>query len=368
VINACIAIVLISTANRGAAIAGTDIMKTWARESSDMIELKYRVKGSGRYVLSVDAQGKPSKDAAFMWDLGVQLSALAAGVRVDRERFQPLLDLTLKDMESYWGVAHGIGGYAVLPDQRDPDRYYDDNAWVALALVEAYEATKDAKYLEQSKKTYDFVLSGEDTVLDGGIYWHEGDKNGKNTCSNGNSIVIALKLYDATKDAKYLETAKRLYKWAERFRDPADDLYWDNQRPDGSFEKTKWTYNTALMIRAECLLYETLKDKRYLEHAIKSADSAIKRWVKPETGAIGDGAAFAHHLFEAFLEVARVAKAPRYRDVAMKALLFVHAECRNPLGIYGGGWDGPPKPDAKSLELKAQASALRAYAVAAWKR
>lgn len=342
----------------------SNAMETWAKETSDFIESRFRPDGREGYVQSVDAHGRPATQPAFMWDIGVQLSALAACCKLDRKRYVPILDRMLKSMEPYWGVADGVGGFSVLPGLGTPDRFYDDNAWVALALVEAYEATRAKRYLDQSKKVFEFVMSGESADLGGGIFWHEKEKQSKNTCSNAPTIVVALRLYRATKERSYLDIAKRLKQWVSRLED-ADGLYWDNQSLGGRIEKTKWTYNTALMIRADCLFFELLHDRTYVESAVKSAEAAVRRWVDPETGAIKDGAAFAHHLFEALLEAARVGKRPALRDAAMKALTFLRDKGRNSLGLYGKGWDGAPGANDKELDLKDEAAACRAFAVAA---
>src|SRR5207248_297258 len=86
-------------------------------------------------------------------------------------------------LQVYWTEHKGIGGYDVLPGPKPADRYYDDNEWVVLALVEAYEATRDVKYRNRAEATFRFVLSGEDDKLGGGLYWQENKLESKNACS-----------------------------------------------------------------------------------------------------------------------------------------------------------------------------------------
>ncbi len=124
-----------------------------------------------------------------------------------------------------------------------------------------------------------FVLSGEDQTLGGGIYWRENEKKGKNTCVNAPAIVAAAELYQITRDQKYLETAKRLYSWTRaHLQDPQDGLYYDNIGLGGNVAKFKLTYNSGLMIRANVELYRATGDMTYLNEARRIANSSINQW------------------------------------------------------------------------------------------
>ena len=84
-------------------------------------------------------------------------------------------------------------------------RLYDDAIWVGIDLADLYSKTKDSWYLDYAKSVWNFVLSGKDDELGGGVYWDENAKDSKNTCSNAPAVVLALKLYQITNDAAYLE-------------------------------------------------------------------------------------------------------------------------------------------------------------------
>ena len=94
-------------------------------------------------------------------------------------------------------------------------RLYDDAIWVGIDLADLYSKTKDSWYLDYAKSVWNFVLSGKDDELGGGVYWDENAKDSKNTCSNGPAVVLALKLYQITNDAAYLENGKDIYKWTK---------------------------------------------------------------------------------------------------------------------------------------------------------
>lgn len=182
----------------------------------------------------------------------------------------------------------GPEAYAVYPGEGD-ERFYDDNIWVGLDMVHLYELTKDSKYLDRAKIVWQFVLSGADDVMGGGVYWKEGQKS-KHTCSTFPAAVLGLSLYNATKDSKYLDQAKAWYDWGIRvFQDPNDYLFYDNVRlsdannPNSTLitDKTKFSYNTGQPLQAASLLYSITKEAKYLTAAQQMAKAAYGRWFVP---------------------------------------------------------------------------------------
>ena len=64
-----------------------------------------------------------------------------------------------------------------------------------ITFLEAYETNRDPRYLTRADETLKFVLSGWDEESGGGIWWHQGHKDGtKNACSNGPAAVGCLRL------------------------------------------------------------------------------------------------------------------------------------------------------------------------------
>jgi len=340
--------------------------KSWGEETLTQIRKDFFIPNRKLYADEWKRDGQNNHSPAFMWGCGVMLPALVAGSRVDPPIFTEQMRAYIKALEVYWAPGNnGVPGYDVLPGPKPPDRYYDDNGWMCLALVDAYDITQDRTYLEKALAIYKFVLSGEDDKLGGGIYWHEQDKKGKNTCSNAPAIVSALRLYQATHTPGYLADAKRLYTWTNAHLQDADGLYWDNIRLDGKIEQTKWTYNTALMLRANVLLHAATRDTKYLDEAERIAKSAEARWVKPDTGAIADGGPFAHLLSEAFLALYVEDNVDHWADAVVKALKFVYDNVKDQDGRYGNQWDQRVAANLDKVGLLPQASVARAYLMAA---
>lgn len=311
-----------------------------------------------------DEKGVPSHPA-FMWGVGVQLSALAAAAAVEPEKYLPETKAYADAIQVYWLKHKGIEGFDVQPGPKDDsDRYYDDNAWLVLALAEVSEVSKDRKYLDRAVATFNFVMTGEDDKLGGGLYWREKFRGSKNTCTNAPSIVSALRLHQLTKEDQYLEIARRLYTWTNSRLQDTDGLYWDNIRLDGRVNRRKFSYNTALMIRANCLFHEITGEARYLEEAKRVATASEKLWVH-EHGAVFDSGRFAHMLMESYLALYQRDKDKHRAEAVERTLTYVHDNLLAGNGRYPHRWDRPAGKSREETMLLNQASPARAYWVAA---
>ncbi len=362
-----LALIVLALTVPTAASAGTpDTFRRWGLDDVRHIDRTFWLPARGLYADEATPGLPPSPDKpAFMWGCGVELSALVAASRLDPHTYVPEMRRFIAGMGDYWVVdAHGLGGYEVLPRPNPIDRYYDDNVWVALDLADAYGLTHDPQILRQAQDTFRFVMSGEDDTLGGGIYWHEAQKNSKNTCSNAPVIVAALRLYQITHDPADLATARRLYAWVNAHLQDTDGLYFDNIGLDGTVHKDKWSYNSALMIRANALFYHVTHQRAYLLEAQRIARAAEARWVDPQTGAFTDGAAFAHLLSESFLFLYDQDHDPHHLAVVRNALVYVHDHVRDANGDYGGHWDRTRRPQ-NTVKLIDEASAARAFLMAA---
>lgn len=340
--------------------------KTWGLSAMAQIEKDYSLPARSLYADALHpGRERPKDGPAFMWACGVQLTALTAAARLDSPKYLPLVRRYVSGLDIYWSKADPVPGYDVLPGPKSPDRYYDDNEWLVLGLVEAYELTGDTADLDRAEKTFKFVMSGEDNQLGGGLFWHEQEKKSKNTCSNGPAIVAALRLYAVTHKADYLDTAKRLYVWTNERLQDTDGLYWDNVKLDGQVEKTKFTYNTALMLRADALFYEITQEKKYLDEAERIAKASEAHWFQKDTGAIADSGMFAHHLCEAFFALAKEDHDPHWREIVTRALVFVQEKGRDAEGRYNDHWDHAEPEKRDKIGLLGQASVARAFLFAA---
>ena len=234
--------------------------------------------------------------AAVIWGHGGAFSGYAA-LKEASEAFPAYKakvanlydDRLLKGIDQFRNTANNKAeAFAVYPGTGD-ERFYDDNIWVGIDMVDLYSLTKSQVYLSRAKIVWNFVLAGTDDKMGGGVYWKEYGTS-KNTCSSAPAAVLAAKLYLATNDAAYLKSAKDLYAWTKKtLQDPSDYLYWDNvvlsdnNNPNSSLviAKDKFPYNAGQPMQAAALLYKITGETQYLTDAQNIAKAAYKKWFVP---------------------------------------------------------------------------------------
>lgn len=348
-----------------------DLFKQRGLETLEVIRQHYYMPEERLYADAYEV-GKPHTQVAFNWGVGVQIPAMCAAADLD-QAWKPRLREYVDRAYSYWNNTGPVAGFDVLPGLGRPDRYYDDNAWMVMALVEASETLKDPKLLGHAKDALKFVLSGEDEKLGGGIYWQENKKESKNTCSNAPAAAACLAVYRKTKDPELLRKAREIYAWTKKnLQDPKDFLYYDAIGLDGKIHDMKWTYNTALMIRSAAELYDLTKTKSYAEDAQMMAKSSVSHWVDPETGAIKDPGRFSHLLIESWQFQMRYAPTSESGaptpEIIDRAFNFLWDHARRKDGLFGDRWEKPANENRQKFELLDEACVARGFLFVARER
>ena len=303
--------------------------------------------------------GAPPFD--FMWGNGVAFSALVGGARLDPGTYRPLLEAFFNGMEVYWDKDAPIPGYdAYFASPTGDDKYYDDNAWMALTFAEAYALTGQPRYLDRAAAVMRFVLSGWDERLGGGIYWHQSKKH-KNTCANGPAATAALALAEHGSRRYWVDWARRIVDWTTRTLQAPNDLFWDSIHLDGKVDKTQWTYNTALMLRANLGQFHFTKERAHLEEAKRLARASERAFVNPQTGAFRDDAMFSHLLVEAFLALYRTTGETYLLERARANADFIWKHVRDSDGGFRTKWTIAPDRKEERKTLIANASVARLF-------
>ncbi|MBC7807639.1 MAG: hypothetical protein H7145_16010 [Akkermansiaceae bacterium] len=299
----------------------------------------------------------------FMWGNGVAFSMLVGATRFASPVFRPYLDRFWDGMEGYWDLDKPVPAYDAFLSKSGDDKYFDDNEWMVLTFVEAYELTRNIRYLVRAEEVLRYVLSGWDDKRGGGIYWRE-DRKSKNTCSNGPGAVAVLVLARHGKSKERVEWARRIINWTRKtLQDPSDGLYWDNINiSTGAVEKTKWTYNSALMLRAHLALWQLTQSKADLDEAVRIAESSERVFVAPGTGAFRDEANFTHLLVEAYLLLWRETKLPWLKARAEANGEYAAFQLKYIDGGYRTSWKkDPPVEQNPRKTLMANASTARLF-------
>ena len=245
-----------------------------------VIEKNFHDPVSGNYFVVVDSAKREkqkgyTRQYTYLWSYCALYQAAN-----EIEKLEPKADLMaplLKLMYEYYSSAPPKAGFTDYIMKLKPgSRYYDDNEWVGIAALDAYARTKKKADLALGKEMYDFIMSGYNQVLGGGIYWKEGSTGSKNACSNGPGAIVALQMYEATKEKAYLDTALKIIDWTNAKLQTPEKLYWDNiSVKDGRISKTILSYNTGTMLESYVYLYEITKEKKYLDEANAIADASL---------------------------------------------------------------------------------------------
>ena len=319
----------------------------WGTEALARIEQDLAQPSSALYAEYGTPDGKRGGDFgkfSFVWPAGFQLRALAAAARVRPREFRQRLVRFAEALDAYWTVRDGIGGYQVLPGKSE--RFYDDNAWMALGLIETFEVTGQKRFLDRAGETLEFVASGEAKTPGGGIRQHEDKPGNTSVCTTAPATVAALRLYQIRKDRRWLDRAARWYGWLTSkevgVQDPQDGLF-DDQ---AGYADGRWTvvrgkraYNTALPMRAAVLLWRVKGEAAYLAEAQRMAAAALACWVPPSGAMHETGQWGGSDLVDALLDLYEADRDPRWPAAVAGILRWLHDNGRDPQGRYGEQWD-----------------------------
>ncbi|MCY2953130.1 MAG: AGE family epimerase/isomerase [Planctomycetota bacterium] len=301
---------------------------------------------------------------AYLWPMSAQFRVQNSLARFDPITYAPILREFSDQLYANYGSTTGGYRSAVISSS---DRYYDDNAHLAVALAEAYNITRDPIYLTRAKATYNFVLSGETTTGGGGIYWRERDYSFKDTISTLQGARAALMLHQATADPKYLADATRLYTWAKNTTQTYDGLFMEKLYLTGSKAGTvgDWALvNSAGMgISANLEFYDSTHNSAYLKEAQRIATRSLSRYFDTSTGRINDEGYWAYELVDALDDLYLADHNTKWLKSVNGALQYLHNYKQDPKAHYGLFWgrNGPQISTLSSWNLNDQAPVARAY-------
>lgn len=330
----------------------------WGSEALGCIERDHHIPGQAGYY-----EDQSRTNPAYAWGTAILLLAYAKAAQTEKS-CAPFLAELIDYLSRYWVEDKGIGGYDCQPAPRNKiERYYDDNAWIAMGLMDAWAATGKPEYLKQAERTLAFCLSGIDPN-EGGIWWKESwdreDRRTKNTCSAAPAAYACLRFYEATRQPQYLETAKELLKWLDAHLKDSDFLYFDSIRPStGRIGRRKWSYNSAMPLRSYILLYKLTGD--YLDQAAQIAQASRKQWYDEASGAVKCESMFAFTLIEGWLELSEAAGQKHWKNLAQRSMLYVRQNVRDSNGRYSKRWDDKNTEALTQWKLLYPAAAARAY-------
>ena len=222
------------------------------------------------------------------------------------------------------------------------ERFYDDNAHLAVALAEAHEITGEPIYLTRAIDTLEFVLSGEDNVGGGGVYWSEWDHSFKDSASTLQGARAALMIYQATSEQQFLDDALRLYDGAADTTQQPDGLFMEKLYLTGPKAGQVGDYTlvnfAGFALATNTSFYEITQDPAYLAKARRIANRSISRFTDRSTGRINDEGFWAYELVDAWLQLYEIDDDPRWLQAVVGGLEWLHTNKQDPNGHYGKLW------------------------------
>jgi hypothetical protein len=228
--------------------------------------------------------GVKEKAVSFLWPFSGMFSATNVLLKIPsvRQKYQPYLDSLIIGVEKYRDTSRYPAGYQAYPVLFEKaDRYYDDNGLVGIDYMESYFNTHSPVYLHRAEEVFNFITSGWSRDLGGGVTWLEGHKDQKPACSNGTATLVALKIYQGTKNPYYLGWGKKFYSWMyNNLKDSVTGVISNDKKYNGSINRTFWTYNTGFMLEAAVMLYQFTGDKKYLFQAQDFAQASYHQFAK----------------------------------------------------------------------------------------
>jgi hypothetical protein len=299
------------------------------------------------------------------------------------------LDDRVAGLTRYWNAKPRLPAYASTVSSRldlPGDTYYDDNAWIALALVQRFRMGLTAS-LDRPHQLFSFARGGwdvrPDSPLPGGVYWVEqGIGNGRHNHDRGagctaGSAALGFHLLELTgsagSDADRQVSPAQMVDWVATHLDSSHDgtgPFWNVVRRDGSIDTNIWSYNQGVMLGARVVQYRLTGDPVHLGTAERIARQAL--------GTFGDF----------------TGQPPSFNAMCFQNLLMLHAATpdatlkaeilRRMQGYADWTWDahtgardaatalfsfddaGRPAHDFEHARLQDQGAMAQLYALLAW--
>jgi predicted alpha-1,6-mannanase (GH76 family) len=231
--------------------------------------------------------------------------------------------------------------------------YNDDLGWWAQAALRAHTLTQNPRYLERARTLFDDIWTYWSDTYGGGVTWRRSNRAQKNVATNGPLTVIAVRLYQATKDARYLEHAHQLYEFVDAKLTDGDARVWDNIE-SGELRRWDFTYNFGNFVLASLALREVTDDAaagaRLLERSVKAADWVLHNLTNAGTlldEGTGDGGGFKGVFVRALARLAREndlesGVRERFARALLDNAITIWNNRRASDGLIGSDWASMP--------------------------
>ncbi|MCA9261051.1 MAG: AGE family epimerase/isomerase [Planctomycetales bacterium] len=344
----------------------SELFRSWGVETALEIDATLKLPGQALYAETAHSDGTRTggwNGTGFAWPHSAQFRVLNDLVRIDSRTYvRQLRQFSDQFHNAFWSPD---GGYYCC--RGGGDRFYDDNAHIAVALAEAYLITGAQVYLDRAEATFDFLLTGEAPRQNGGSYWSVADHSFLDSAAALQGARAALMLYQATGNAEYIEHAQRRYGWARDVTQVADGTFMEKLFLTG--DKAGQIGNYTLVqfagygISTNTLFYDVTGDEAYLDEAQRIARTTLRKFFDASTGRINDEGFWAYELVDGLIDLYQRDNNAVWLNHVVGALEWLHENKEDPQGHYPRFWgrEGPQVGTLDAWDLNDQAPVARGY-------
>jgi predicted alpha-1,6-mannanase (GH76 family) len=255
-------------------------------------------------------------------------------------------------------------------------RAIDDSEWWGLTWVQAYDLTRDPKYLNMAVTIANYVNGYWDTSTCGGGVWWDGERTYKNAIVNGLWIRLTAELHNRIPgDTLWLGRSRTAWAWFQASgMINANGLVNDGlTNACTNNGQNVWSYNQGLAIGAGLELWRATRDPQVLTSVRRLADAAIgpdalvTNGVLTETCDASDqtcddnGKQFKGIFMRYWTDLVDTTRDRRYATFLDQQAASIWDDDRDAAGRLGTRWSGATNDDHPNVfDWRTQASALSA--------
>ncbi|MEV5963455.1 glycoside hydrolase family 76 protein [Kribbella sp. NPDC051952] len=308
------------------------------------------------------------------WNSAVALQTIGDYMqRTGDRRYLPQLDNTFEKDKGVFPAGY-LSGDPLLGNFTS--RAIDDSEWWGLTWIQAYDLTKNRKYLDMAVKIAEYVEGYWDPSSCGGGVWWDGERTYKNAVTNGLWVRLTAELHNRMPgDRRWLGRSKEGWNWltgSGMINSAAlvNDGLNSNCENNGG---TVWSYNQGLAIGAGLELWRATHDPKLLTTVRRLADAAIAPGGLVTDGVLTEycdapgrtcddnGKQFKGIFMRYWMDLADTTHDRRYTDFVDQQAATVWNNDRDAAGRLGERWSGAA-PNV--FDWRTQASALSALIAA----
>ncbi|HEY4144733.1 glycoside hydrolase family 76 protein [Pinirhizobacter sp.] len=255
-------------------------------------------------------------------------------------------------------------------------RAIDDSEWWGLTWVQAYDLTRDPKYLDMAVTIANYVNGYWDTSTCGGGVWWNAERTYKNAVTNGLWIRLTAELHNRIHgDKVWLARSRTAWSWfTGSGMINADGLVNDGLTDACTNNgQTVWSYNQGVAIGGGLELWRATKDPAILATVRRLADAAIGPNALVTNGILTEncdaldqtcddnGKQFKGIFMRYWTDLVDTTHDRKYAAFLDQQATSIWSDDRDAAGRLGTRWSGATSDDHPNVfDWRTQASALSA--------